>query len=227
MNLFVFSCDDYHSENINSNYFINGQSKNTTDGTNVYLKVQESNKIIPLDTTQIINNTFQFKGKVDRPEIYGIYIDSLEGSIGLFMENDSISIAVNKNNLNESKIYGSNTNDQYLNFVKKSNTIISETKSLFPLFQKARSENDIEKLTKINNKIEEIYKENLMFTLQFARDNPDSYVAAFALQSLLKEKSVHKDTIAAIYNNFSHEVKKGDFSIEILLYLENQESVKN
>ncbi|MET2984914.1 DUF4369 domain-containing protein [Aureibaculum conchae] len=219
----LFSCGKNLEKKRNNDFYIFGQLKNVHDNTKVYLKVQESNRIITLDTAYVSNNMFEFNGNINKPEVFGIYIDSIKGSIGLFIHNDSISINVDENKLSNSTVKGSELNDKYLSFTKKSNEIISKTSYLFPLFQKARTENDVDKINEINKKIEAIHNENRVFTLNFARENPNSYIAAFALQTLLNDESVSIDSIASVYNNFSHEVKKGDFAIEILLYLESQE----
>ena len=62
-----FSCGKDFEEKQNNSYYIFGQLKNSSDDTKVYLKVQESNKIITLDTTDVISNTFQFKGYTNKP----------------------------------------------------------------------------------------------------------------------------------------------------------------
>ena len=85
--LSFFSCDEHFNKRQNDGFYIFGKSKGILDSTKVYLKVQESNKIITLDTTDVISNTFQFKGYINKPEVFGIYIDSIKGSIGLFIEN--------------------------------------------------------------------------------------------------------------------------------------------
>lgn len=221
-----FSCDRHLEKKRNNDFYIIGQLKNVSDSTRVYLKVQESNRIVPLDTAFVSNNKFEFNGKINRPEVFGIYIDSIKSSIGLFMHSDSVLIDIDEDKLSNSTIKGSELNDKYLSFINKSNEIISKTNYLFPLFQKARTENDVDKIYEINKKIEAIHNENRTFTLNFAKKNPNSYIAAFALQTLLNDESVSIDTIASIYNQFSHEVKKGDFAIEILLYLENQEQAE-
>ncbi|WP_117882576.1 DUF4369 domain-containing protein [Aureibaculum luteum] len=222
-----FSCDKNYLKNKDNSFFIFGKVDSISDNTKVFLKIQESNKIIPLDTVYTVNNAFQFNGNISKPEVFGIFIDGIKGSIGLFIQNDSVFIDVDENMLSNSIIEGSELNDKYLNFVKKSNEIISRTNYLFPLFQKARTENDVIKLNEINKKMELIHKENTTFVLNFAKSNSDSYIAAFALKTLLNDKSISADTIASIYNNFSHEVKKGDFAIEILLHLESQEALNN
>ncbi|QCX39149.1 DUF4369 domain-containing protein [Aureibaculum algae] len=223
----LFSCDKNYINNEENSFYIFGKFDTISDSTKVFLKIQESNKIIPIDTVYIINNAFQFNGEITKPEVFGIYIDNIKGSIGLFIQNDSVFIDVDKNRLSNSIIKGSELNDDYLDFVKKSNEIISRTNYLFPLFQKARTENDFKSLNEINKKMEAIHQENISFVLNYAKDNSDSYIAAFALKTLLRDKSISVDTIASIYNNFSHDVKKGDFAIEILLYLESQEALNN
>ena len=218
----VFSCDKKERKDRDSFFYIYVKGDQFVDSTKVYLKVQKFNTIVNLDTTYFLNNYVEFNGKITKPEVFGIYIDSFRESIGLFIENDSVYIELNKNNLTESKIRGSNLNDEYLFFISETNKIMSKTNYLFPLIQKARTENDVKKLNEIHKKINAIYKEKLDFTLQFAKQNPNSYVSALALQSLLKEESVHKDTIASIFNSLSNSVKKGDISLEIFMYLENE-----
>ena len=135
------------------------------------------------------------------------------------MENTTITIEANIKNLSTSKITGSQTNDDYLDFVKESNKIISKMNILFPEFQKARAENDAEKLEEINKKMQAINDRNTAFILRYARLNSESYVSAVALQSILRIPSIDKDSIANIYDNFSDYVKKGDYSKEIEEYL--------
>ena len=220
------SCDNISHKKNENTFFIIGELETIADHTKVFLKVQKSNKTITLDTAYTSQNAFQFSGAISKPEIFGIYIDGIKGSIGLFIQNDSVFIDVDENTLNNSIIKGSELNDQYLSFVKKSNEIISRTNYLFPLFQKARTENDVEKLIEINKKIEGIHQENRAFVISFIRENQDSYIASFALYLLLKNESISKDTIASIYSDFSHDVKKGDLSMAILLYLDSINKIK-
>ncbi len=52
---------------------------------------------------------FEFEGEIDRPIVYGIYIEEIKGLIGVFMENDTIYIEAYKDSLAKSKITGSKT----------------------------------------------------------------------------------------------------------------------
>ncbi len=220
--MFIFSCSNSSKKDHQKRFYIIGNTNELIDNTNVFLKTQENKTIFTLDSTLIKNGTFEFEGEIYKPSVYGIYIDSLKNSIGFFLKNDSIIIDVNKDNLSDSKITGAKLNDQYLNYTKNVNQIVSKTNLLYPIFQKARAENDVQKLDEINKKMQTINNKKTLFALNYAKEHPDSYIAAFALHSVLNNNSISKDSIFSIYNRFSDEVKEGDFAIETLIYIENK-----
>jgi hypothetical protein len=215
-----YSCSK-NSKKIESDSFtLVGNIKNISNNNKVYLKTQKNGLITILDSTFIKKGKFEFKGKINKPIIYGIYIDSVKGTIGIFMENKKITIEAYKDSLASSKISGSKTNDDYSSFVKQSNQIISKMNVLFPAFQKARAENDAEKLKGINKQMQEISDANTAFTLNYAKQHSDSYIGVLALHSVIRIPTIEKDTIAKIYNNFSDYVKKGDFALKTKIFLE-------
>ena len=213
------SCRNSEKQSYTNGYLLTGIIENSLNGKKVVLKTQENKKIKILDSTYINDGKFEFKGKIDKPEVFGIFIDSIDDTIALFMENSNIRIEANINDLSSSKITGSQTNVNYLEFVRESNKIISEMNILFPEFQKARAENDVIKLEVINKKMQVINDKNTAFILRYARRYPESYISAVAIQSVLRIPSIHKDTIANIYHKFSDYVKKGEYSKEIEIYL--------
>jgi Tfp pilus assembly PilM family ATPase len=73
--------------------------------------------------------------------------------------------------------------------------------------------------------MKEINNENTNYILKYAKNNPDSYISAVALNSILSIPTVPKDTIRNIYNNFSDYVKKGDISREIEFFLQTSEPI--
>jgi len=220
-----YSCNK-NSEKINTeNFVIIGNIENIPDNIKVYLKTQEYGKLTILDSTIVRGEKFEFTGKIDKPVIYGVFINNTKDAIGIFMENSTITIEAYKDSLASSKVSGSKTNDEYLNFVKKSNQIISKMNILFPEFQKARAENDVEKLKEINEKMQQISNANTNFTLDYAKRNPDSYIGAMALHSILNIPTVEKDTIEKIYKNFSDFVKKGDFALKTKTFLDTNKII--
>lgn len=220
----LYACQNKGITNENS-FKIFGSVNTLLNGKKILLKNQENDHLKTIDSTVIKNGQFIFEGSILKPKIYGIYIEDIDGVIGLFMENTQINVEVNSDNLRQSKIKGSKTNDDYIEFIKNSNKIVSKMNIYFPEFQKARSENNIEKLEEINNKMKEINNENTSYILKYAKNNPDSYISAVALNSILSIPTVPKDTIRNIYNNFSDYVKKGDISREIEFFLQTSEPI--
>ena len=228
--IFLFllnSCRKNEGRNYSNDYLLSGSIESEMNGKWVYLKTQENKKIKVIDSTVIRNGKFQFVGYIDRPSVYGVYIENLKDAIGVFMENDTIYIEAYKDSLSKSKITGSNAHDDYLDFIKRSNSIVSKMNHLFPIFQKARAENNADKLEEINAQMKAINEENTLFALKYAKQHPDSYISVLALQSVLTVPNINKDSIAYIYDQFSDYVKKGDFAIEIAQYLNPDQSLNS
>ena len=132
------SCKQSEKENHSNGYLLSGSIESGLNGKLVYLKTQENKKIKILDSTNIKNGKFQFQGKIDRPIVYGLYIEDSKDVIGVFMENDTIYIEAYKDSLAKSKITGSKTNDDYIDFIKQSNNIVSKMNHLISNFSESK-----------------------------------------------------------------------------------------
>ena len=218
LRILFFSCTNHSKNTFSSKYHIIG-STTLSNNKMAYLKSQKNHTTKLLDSSIIKNGKFEFKGKIKNPEVYGIFIDTIKGSIPIFMENTTITILVHGNDLKSSKITGSKTHTDYLLFLIESKKITSKINLLFPEFQKARVENDISKLKIIHKKMQSITNENTQFALNYSKKHPESYVSAFALYSILSTPDIKKDRILDIYNHFSVYVKKGNYSKQIFNYL--------
>ena len=224
LTLIVFSCQK-EPKVIEGGFNITVTVENVKNELPVYLKTQENGLLITIDSTTVENDKFEFVGLTDKPAIYGIFLKDFKDAIVLFIENKDITIEAYKDSLSTSKILGSVTNDLYLDFSKESNRITSKMNTLFAIFQKARAENNAEKLEEINAKMRVINNENTKFALKYAKENPNSYVAALALHSVLGIPSIANDSVTDIYNSFSDYVKKGDYSKKIELFLESTQKI--
>jgi len=220
--LLSFACNS--TDNTQEIFYLKGEL-NAKDGTKIYLKSQEFNEIIPIDTSTLKNKVFSFSGHLNRPVVYGIYIENLPGVLGIVMENDSIHIKINPQDITKSIIKGSTLHSTYHDFLKKSFAISSKIDQLYPLFQKARAEDNFKKLKAINDQMKKIQQESEAFAINFARNNPDSYIAAYALHTVITNANLPVDSIKKVYDNFTPFVKKGDFSLEILHYIIENDSL--
>ena len=74
-------------------FVINGELANTSEGM-IYLKSFRNKMFFNVDSTQIVNGKFTFKGKVDMPSLYGLQTEDMQYPIQFFVENASMTVKI-------------------------------------------------------------------------------------------------------------------------------------
>ena len=199
---------------------------NLTDGTKILLKKQEGQTTITIDSTLSKNGTFEFKGTIETPQMFGIFIDSIQGGLFPLIESGITTITVHKDSLFNPKITGSKLNDELEIFKEGSEKIVNKINDLFIQIQKARAENDLETITEINEKMRAINDENTRYSLDYAKNNPSSFISSVVLQSVLRIPEIDVTEVESIYNSFSSDVQKSEYSKNISRYLQANVSIQ-
>ena len=202
------------------NYTINITFEDIENTIKLEMKKQENSTTILIDSTFTLNGKATFKGNIDFPEVYGIFITDQEQGIFPIVEKGTINIRTNISDLSNTQISGTKLNDQLNKYKDESKKISSQMNEFFHEFQKARSENDDEKLIEINRQMQAINFKKDLHSLNFVRNNPNSFVASMVLYSLVNNNEISKDTIAKLYSKLSKDVKKSEFSKNIAIGLE-------
>jgi len=171
------------------------------------------NKIIEdtmyqIDSSTIINNKFSFKGVVEYPERFALTFENYSAIYVLIIENKNFQIEIKESQDNEPIIKGSNLNDKLLEYKTASKNIFKKIDYLFPQFQKARLENDSEKLNSIGIDMKNIELEFTNYSFDFIKENSDSFVAGMVLRDQLKSSEVDTTRIKQSYFLLSESVKK-------------------
>lgn len=157
----AFACNKPPSEKAvtanknNAAFYIKGSVVNGKC-SKIYLNKIIENSLYPIDSAQINNNLFNFFGAVSYPERFALTTDNSAKVAVFILENDSITVTLNLNNLNEPIIKGSLLNNQLHNYKTTSKEIFNKVNYLFPQFQKARLENDAETLNRIGREMQNI-----------------------------------------------------------------------
>ncbi|MFO7745143.1 MAG: TlpA disulfide reductase family protein [Psychroflexus sp.] len=178
------------------------------DGTNVYLThLGPQNIPVPADTTQVQNNSFEFKLEKSNQQINLIQIEGVDGNLIFIKDNENIKIEANQANLRESKISGGVHNkllDDYLsliiNFSEKGNQLKNKR-------QEAIKKNDEVALLDLKLDAEAIQEEAKQSTLAFIKENNNSIVGMMALSDVMNSKTVPLNKMRSLYDNFDDEVK--------------------
>jgi len=225
--LIICSCQKKSTNFSDDNYFIKGNITALSNKTKVVLKKQENGTTVSIDSTFSENGKFEFIGAIKAPAMYGVFIDSIRGGIYPLVERGTITINAHKDSIYNALISGTKLNNELNVFKEGSKKIVDKINDLFPEFQKARAENDVEKIDKINAEMKAINDENTAYSLDYTKSNPDSYISAMILQSLLRMPDMNSDKARTIFNNFSEDVKKSDFSKNIKNFIEQDMSQKD
>lgn len=158
----LISCQKNHTTD---GYLVNGVARNIPDSTTILMYV-DTNTI--LDSTMIINEKFQFKGKIERPTRVMLMIESTRDRRMFWLENHKIDITGDKGNLINSEIAGSKTQ-------KEAELLLSRKDSIF------KEMNRIEEMVTDNNRdslfviYNQMIDEEVEINKNFIEDYPDSY----------------------------------------------------
>ncbi|WP_456376446.1 DUF4369 domain-containing protein [Lutibacter sp.] len=185
----------------------------------VYLNKIIENSIYPIDSSNVTNNNFIFSGFVEYPERFALTFENYSALSIVIIENTKFEVFISSNAINDPVITNSKLNNELSEYKIKAKNIFKKIDFLFPQFQKARLENNVEKLDEIKKNMEEIETEFTNFSYQFIIQNKDSYLAAMLLRDQLKSSTIDTFKIKETYQILSEKVKKSHDSEIIASFL--------
>lgn len=74
-------------------YVINGEVENMPDGK-IYLKSFRNKMFFDVDTAEIKDGKFTFKGEVDQPLLFGLATESMNYPVQLFLKNTDMNVKI-------------------------------------------------------------------------------------------------------------------------------------
>lgn len=191
--LILISCDKKEDTN---GYAINGVAKNVPDSTWVTMFL-DINTV--LDSTMIIDEKFQFTGKVDRPKRVALSIKSTRDITTLWLENTKIEITGEKGNMRNSKILGSKTQDEANLLVARKDSISNEIRELGKLI----TESNRDSLFNVHEKMLDVVAD---IDKGFIIDYPNSYQSLTVLHQFAMKRLGAKQT-DALFKILSKELQ--------------------
>lgn len=209
----LFSCSKVGKDE----YIISGTATGIENGKTLVLETQDENGmgLVPKDTVKVENGKFEMKGKITEPAFYFIQLEGAQGKIPLILENGEVTIAINKDSIQKSKVSGTYNNDEYVTF---NNEIIKVQKKLMDfqtsnsqLMNTAQQTKDtavINKLMKEFTKIQqEVGNASKAKYLTYAETHPKSYISVLIIQGMLNDPSTDMKKSESLYNSLEESVK--------------------
>ena len=92
---------------------IKGTAKGLVNGLRSHLNVIDDRKrMVSTDTTIIMNEEFVFTGEIKNPTIRVLSVNSVSGNIPIIVEPGKMSIEIDKDNILNSVVSGSENNEK-------------------------------------------------------------------------------------------------------------------
>ncbi len=174
-------------------FTISGDTKGFENGTKVYLQVQGENELVAKDTVTIENDKFSIKGNADLPELGFLTLEGTNG-IPFILENGTITISVNKDSLQNTKIGGTLENELFEKFSKgnlevytKINNFRNENQEKF---MNAQAIGDTTTMSSLNKEMENIQNELKEIPNKIIKENPQTYIAILLTQNSLMQQFI-------------------------------------
>lgn len=191
---------------VQSGFQIRGNFNNYLCDT-VYLNALHENLVIPVDTVEVIDNSFLFKGVIAAPERFALSFQNYSQLLVFIVENQNMEMNIDVKDIQNPVISGSPLNAELDAYKSSSKSLFKEIEALYPHFQKARLENDAEKLDEIGKRMKDIEERFTDFTYRYILENRDSYLAGMLLRDRLKTIPIDSVRIREAYSLLPEDIR--------------------
>jgi len=213
--IILFSCKKNVSQikqpNSSSSFTLKGfEIQGTIENFNpekVYLNKVIENSFYKIDSSEVLNKNFKFKGIVEFPERFAITFENYSSITLFIIENTQFKVFINSETINDPIITGSPLNSKLYKYKLDAKNIFKKIDYLFAQFQKARLENDADKLAEIEVEMKKIEKEFIDFSYEYILQNKESYIAPMILRDQLKSSTIDTLQIKKTYSILASEIK--------------------
>ncbi|NEV94067.1 AhpC/TSA family protein [Psychroflexus sp. YR1-1] len=182
--------------------------ENVPDGTNVYLtELGPQNMPIPLDTTQVQDNSFEFNLEPMNQDINLIQVEALNGNIIFINDAEQIKVEASSLNLRNSKVEAGEHNELLKNYIDMITEFSKRETELSENYNQALQRGDEEAQLDLQLDLRDLEKVSQETGLEFIKDNTHSIVAMMALSDVMNSKIIPLNQMKSLYDNFDAEVK--------------------
>ncbi len=197
------ACTNESKENYN--FTINGKVDSDYSGQ-AFLYKRSSGEWVNLDSTEVKNGLFVFKGNISLPEIYYINTGGENNFAPVFVENSEINFVASLNDFRNPKISGSAAQSEYDAYKEKASEFDSK---LEELWQKSKSASDKETEKKLQDEFDEVEAQQNKFILDYAMTNNSSAVSAYIV--LRNSYNFDETDLEPVVNNFDNSIRESPY----------------
>ena len=198
ISLLLVSC----KEETRTDYVINGTAEGVYNGIRVYLKSSdEKGREIPIDTAIVFDEKFKMTGTVEAPSLRFLTVNNVKGKALFMLENSKIDVAINKDNILESKFTGSKSNTAFVAYQEGIKKIQDEGRETMRAYQQAKSSQDIPKADSIQYVLEQLRERLKAYPIEFIKENEDADYSLNVLESEIIKPEIDLLSFKNTYDN--------------------------
>jgi peroxiredoxin len=223
--IFLISCNS-------SSYKVVGEIKGLPEGTKVFLEKQDKvsqTGIKTVDTVKIEKGKFVFEGSATEPELHFIQVENVNGKVPFILENGNVSVIVNKDSVNTSKLSGTFNNDALSNYnegmKKVQKKMMAFQQKNMATMQAASQTNDTVTMNKLRKEYNVFTDEFKTESEKFIVKNPKSIISVLLINTMFAEMEPKLDKIKKLYDGLDAEVKESKVGKEIKTSLDKIDAV--
>lgn len=201
------------------NYKIEGTAEGIANGTWLYLKPASD---LPLDSVQVQNNKFSFKGQLtENPSNAVLYTAKYVNYVFFWLENKVISMAVKNGEFKKGSIKGSATEDENNQLSSKIQPLREKEEELI---KAVKGLSDQEEINRKRKQIDSLEAAEATVYKEYVKTHPNSIVSANLLNIYCATWG--KPTTNELYQGLSATMKQSKFGQQIADFIKYNQAIK-
>jgi len=195
--LLVFSCKTEEKPVVKRDgYYISGTAPGVFNGMRAYLETTNNQgRKVAMDTAIVMNEKFVFEGKVDYPEMVYLKLNSAKGSMPLIIENEEITIDLDKDNVSKSIAEGTAANTALNTYNVKTGELTSKRFEISRQLRAGQQDEVNDKTAELQTAMDVITTQIEDFPYEFISQNNDNVFSVILLQKLAEVKTANIERI--------------------------------
>src|SRR5690606_10523286 len=133
----------------------------------------------------------------------------------IIVENDNITIDVNKSSINESKVTGTKANDALTEYDKKVNELKDKRKAFNNENRGALRSNDSSVKANYATEVEKMNKEMSDLPFNFISEHKDNYFSLTLVESLINSRTVDLNQLESSYKSLDNDLLSTNYGTMI------------
>lgn len=191
--------------NLKDNEFlITGSAKGIENGKKVFVEIQDENGFTTKDTGVVENGKFELKGITKEIDLGFVRIENENISLPIILENGKITVEIKIDTIQNSTIGGTKNNEKFQSFNDNSKIIARKIGKFKELnanrIKEAKKVNDTATVNMIMKEYNSFQDELNNVSVNFIKNNPDSYLAVLLLENFIMREYISIDEIKNYFN---------------------------